>query len=327
MKYLLLLSALVLLSFFVLGIGRYPLEYHQILEVLLSPFSTQEFDERMRYIVLEVRLPRIILAIFVGASLGICGASFQSIFKNPLASPDILGVASGAGFGAALAILLGLNIYYLTLFAFVFGILTLILVLLIVRDCNNRIMIILGGIIISALFQSFISLLKYIADPQDALPAMTYWLLGSLNVSNFHQLLFCSLGMLVGGIIIFMYRWKHNLLMLDEMEAKSLGLNITALRIALIFASTLMVSCVVSICGIIGWVGLIIPHIARMIGGSNMNSVMPLSLLIGAIFMLIIDTLSRTLSAEEIPISILSAVVGALFFVVILYRFKGVMKL
>ncbi|MDE5602981.1 MAG: iron ABC transporter permease [Helicobacter sp.] len=325
MRYLLLFGALVLVGFFVLGVGRYSIEYHQILEILLS--LRRISDERMRYIILEVRLPRIILAIFVGASLGICGASFQSIFRNPLASPDILGVASGAGFGAALAILLGLNIYFLTLFAFVFGVLTLILVLLIVRDSNNRIMIILGGIIISALFQSFISLLKYIADPQDTLPAMTYWLLGSLNVSDFNQLIFCCLGMLVGGIILFMYRWKHNLLMLDEMEAKSLGLNIVGLRISLIFASTLMVSCVVSICGIIGWVGLIIPHIARIIGGSNMSSVMPLSLLIGAIFMLVIDTLSRTLSAEEIPISILSAVIGALFFIVILYRFKGVMKL
>ncbi|TLE14968.1 iron ABC transporter permease [Helicobacter apodemus] len=326
MKYLLLLCVLALLSFFVLGVGRYPLEYRQILEVLLSPWATT-LDERLRYIILEVRLPRIVLAIFVGASLGICGASFQSIFRNPLASPDILGVASGAGFGAALAILLGLNIYFLTLFAFAFGILTLILVLLIVRDSNNRIMIILGGIIISALFQSFISLLKYIADPQDALPAMTYWLLGSLNVSDFHQLIFCCLGMLFGGIIIFVYRWKHNLLMLDDNEAKSLGLNIRSLRIGLIFASTLMVSCVVSICGIIGWVGLIIPHIARMIGGSNMSSVMSLSLVLGAIFMLVIDTLSRSLSSEEIPISILSAVIGALFFIVILYRFKGVMKL
>ncbi|WP_104721489.1 FecCD family ABC transporter permease [Helicobacter mesocricetorum] len=326
MKYLLLLCVLALLSFFVLGVGRYPLEYRQILEVLFSPWATT-LDERLRYIILEVRLPRIILAIFVGASLGICGASFQSIFRNPLASPDILGVASGAGFGAALAILLGLNIYFLTLFAFAFGILTLILVLLIVRDSNNRIMIILGGIIISALFQSFISLLKYIADPQDALPAMTYWLLGSLNVSDFHQLIFCCLGMLFGGIIIFVYRWKHNLLMLDDNEAKSLGLNIRSLRIGLIFASTLMVSCVVSICGIIGWVGLIIPHIARMIGGSNMSSVMSLSLVLGAIFMLVIDTLSRSLSSEEIPISILGAVIGALFFIVILYRFKGVMKL
>ncbi len=310
-----------------LGVGRYEISYNEILSTLFSFGNNINIDDRVPYIILEVRLPRVILAIFVGATLGIAGASFQAIFRNPLASPEILGVASGAGFGAALALLLGLNIYFLTIFAFVFGILTLILTLIIARDMENRIMIILGGIIISALFQSLIALLKYIADPQDTLPAITYWLLGSLSVSDFGQLLFCCTGMLAGGIIIVLYKWKHNLLMLDDNEAKSLGLNITKLRILLIFASTLIVSCIVSICGIIGWVGLIIPHIARIISGSNTATVIPFSLFIGAIFMVIIDTLSRSLSAEELPISILSAIIGALFFIVILYRSKGIMKL
>ena len=329
MRYFVCFIILIVLSFWVLGIGRYALNHADILNILMVALGLQEgeIDPTLAYVIFDVRLPRVILAIFVGASLGIAGASFQAIFRNPLASPDILGVSSGTGFGAALALLLGFGLYALTLSAFLFGILTLVLTLFIARDSNNRMMIILGGIIISALFQAFISLLKYLADPQDTLPTITYWLLGSLSVHDSGQLFFCCLGMLLGGIVLFVYRWKHNLLMLDELEARSLGLNIARIRIVLIFASTLIVACVVSLCGIIGWVGLIIPHIARLLCSSNTASVFPLSVLIGAIFMLIIDTISRSLSAEEIPISILSAIVGAFFFLVILYRSKGVMKL
>lgn len=327
MRYVFAALLVLCLGFLLLGVGRYEITYSQILDVFLSLAGFATIQERISYIILEVRLPRVILAIFAGATLGISGASFQSIFKNPLATPDILGVASGAAFGAALALTLGLNLYLLTLSAFIFGVLTLLFVLIIARDSSNRIMIILGGIIISALFSSLISLLKYLADPQDTLPTITYWLLGSLAVSDIKQLVFCALGMALGGGTILLYAWKHNLLMLEDLEAKSLGLNITHLRILLIFASTLIVSCVVSICGIIGWVGLIIPHIARIIYGSNTAAVIPASLFIGAVFMLLIDTLSRTLTAEEIPISILSSIIGALFFIVILYRFKGVMKL
>ena len=327
MRYLVCLIILIALGFWVLGLGRYAISYAEIFAILLKTIQGDVLEDNLAYIILNVRLPRVILAIFVGASLGIAGASFQAIFRNPLASPDILGVASGAGFGAALALLLGLSTTLLTFFAFVFGILTLVLTLFVARDSSNRMMIILGGIIISALFQSLISLLKYLADPQDVMPTITYWLLGSLSVSDSTQLFFCCLGMFFGGIVLFVYRWKHNLLMLDEFEAKSLGLNIAKIRIVLIFASTLIVACVVSICGIIGWVGLIIPHIARILYGSNMASVMPLSLFVGAIFMLLIDTMSRSLSAEEIPISILSAIVGAFLFLAILYRSKGVVKL
>ena len=328
MRYLVSFGIMLGISFLVLGIGRYDISYADIFRSFWHLIGMKSnLDSQILYVILEVRLPRVILGIFVGASLGIAGASFQSIFKNPLASPDILGVSAGAGFGAALALLLGLNMYFLTLFAFVCGIITLILTFIVARDSSNRIMIILSGIIISALFQSLISLLKYIADPQDTLPTITYWLLGSLVVSNLWQLIFCCAGMSVGGIIIIIYRWKHNLLMLDDLEAKSLGLNIAKLRIILIFASTLMVSCVVSICGIIGWVGLIIPHIARIIAGSNTASVIPLSCFIGAIFMVIIDTFARSASVEEIPISILSAIIGAIFFVIILYRSKGNIKL
>ncbi|TQR61074.1 FecCD family ABC transporter permease [Campylobacter troglodytis] len=316
------------LAFFILGFGRYDLSYTQIFSLLYESLlnlgsSSNELSNKEAFILLEVRLPRVILAIIVGLGLGIAGASFQAIFRNPLASPDILGVASGAGFGAVLAMLFGLNIYLLTLSSFLFGILSLVLTLLVARGGKDKIMIILSGIIIAALFQSFISLLKYIADPQDTLPAITYWLLGSLQVSNLAQMLFCCIGVFVGAVIIFIYRWKHNLLLFDDNEARTLGVNVFYLRLLLILACTLIVSCIVSMCGIIGWIGLIIPHIARMLCGFNSKNVISTSLFVGAVFMLIIDTLSRSLSSQELPISILSAVVGAPFFVMILYRVKG----
>lgn len=318
MKALLALLFTLVLAFLILGIGRFELSYMQILDILLG-----KAEGREAFILLEVRLPRVILALIVGAGLGIAGASFQAIFRNPLASPDILGVASGAGFGAVLALLFGLNIYFLSFSSFIFGILSLLLVLFVARDSHNKIMIILSGIIISALFQSFISLLKYIADPQDTLPIITYWLLGSLQVGNLEQMIVCSAGIIIGAFVLYLYRWKHNLLMLDDIEAKSLGLNIARLRLILIFASTLIIACVVSMCGIIGWIGLVVPHIARMLTGFNASRVLGVSLFVGAVFMLIIDTLSRSLSQQEIPISILSAVVGAPFFIAILYKAKG----
>lgn len=328
LKYILGFLVLSLVCFYVAGIGRYEISYAEILKVFYFAITDQSLvDSKLEYILFEIRIPRIVLAIFVGASLGVSGASFQAIFRNPLASPDILGVASGSGFGAAFALLLGFNVYMLTLFAFVFGVLTLFLTLLVARDYSNRLMIVLGGIIITAFFQSLISLLKYIADPQDTLPTITYWLLGSLSVSDLGQLIFCCIGMTIGSVVIIVYRWKHNLLMLDDNEAKSLGLNIVRVRIILIFATTLIVSCVVSMCGIVGWVGLIIPHIARIIVGSNMSRVIPSSLAIGALFMVVIDTFSRSISSEEIPISILSAIIGSLVFMIILFRMKGEMKL
>ncbi|MCX2683546.1 iron ABC transporter permease, partial [Campylobacter sp. MIT 21-1685] len=180
-----------------------------------------------------------------------------------------------------------------------------------------------AGVIVSALFGSFISFVKYLADPQDVLPAITYWLLGSLEVNNIGQMLFsCVLVSLCVCVIIF-YRWKHNLLLLDEIEAKSLGLNVTKLRIILILVNTLMISSVVSLCGIISWVGLIIPHISRLLCGNNTAQIIPTSVFAGALFMLFIDTVSRALLSQEIPISVLSAFVGAFLFLYILYR-KGV---
>lgn len=327
MRYSALILLLLVSFIYTLTLGRYEISYNEILQLILYKIGIlNELEEHLssaEFIFFNNRLPRAILAIFVGMALGVCGASFQAIFKNPLASPDILGVTSGAAFGAILALWLGFNIYFITSFSFGFGVLTLILTLIIAKGADNHIMVILAGIIVSALFQSFISLVKYLADPQDTLPAITYWLLGSLQVSDINQMTICCVVIALGVFILFLYRWKHNLLMLDDNEAKSLGLNVVGLRILLIIISTLMVSCVVSLCGIISWVGLIIPHISRLICGSNNSQVIPTSIFIGAIFMLCIDTFSRALLSEELPISILSAVLGALIFLIILYKFKG----
>ena len=303
---------------FALKVGRIDISYAEIFRILV------EFDMNSSngFIVWQTRFLRIILAIFVGAGLASAGASFQSIFKNPLASPDILGVASGAGFGAILALMIGLNIYFILIFGFAFGIFSLILTILI-AGANNRIMIILSGIIVSAFFSALISFLKYIADPQDTLPAITYWLLGSLAVGEIKGLFACIIGIIIGMSVIYYHRWRHNILMLDDYEALSLGVNVAKMRIVLICASTLIVACAVSFCGIIGWVGLIVPHIARLMVGANTQKVIPYSVLIGAIFMIITDAISRGASSAELPISVLCAMVGAPFFLFILKRYKG----
>ncbi len=327
MRYFLLVLILLLVFFWTLSLGRYEISYEDILNLVLYKIGLRtELEESLKnaeFILFAQRFPRAFLAVFVGVSLGVCGTVFQAIFKNPLASPDILGVTSGSAFGAVLALWFGLNIYFLGIFSFVFGILTLALTLLIAKGASNHIMVILAGIIVSALFSSFISLVKYLADPQDVLPTITYWLLGSLQVSNINQMIISCILMSIGIYILFIFRWKVNILMLDDNEARALGLNVVSLRIILILASTLIISCVTSICGIISWVGLIIPHISRLICGSDNSKIIPTSIFIGAIFMLCIDTLSRALLSQEIPISILSAVLGALIFLLILYRLKG----
>lgn len=327
MRYFLLFCLLVFALFLSLSLGRYDISLEEIVRLILFKIGFLDSLQDLKnaeFILFENRLPRAFFALFVGAGLGVAGASFQAMFKNALASPDILGVTSGAAFGAILALMFGLNIYFVSFSSFVFGILSLIITLFIAKGVKNHIMVILAGIIVSALFQSFISLVKYLADPQDVLPAITYWLLGSLQVDNTKQMLFsCALISVCIGICFF-YRWKHNLLLLDDAEARSLGLNVTNLRIVLILSSTLMISSIVSLCGIISWVGLIIPHISRLLCGNNTAQIIPTSIFTGAVFMLFIDTISRTLLSQELPISVLSAVVGAFLFLCILYRFKGV---
>lgn len=318
--YTLGILAIIATALVCLNIGRYELSLSQIYQVLAG-----SSDDTQRHILLSFRLPRIVVAIIVGAGLSVAGAAFQSLFRNPLATPDILGVTSAASFGAVLGLMLGLSISYISIVGFIFGLLSLFLVILVGYNKHlpyQTATMILSGIIISSLFQSLIGIVKYLADPQDTLPTITYWLLGSLDVVLEPYVVYAMLGVILGSAVIFIVRWKCNVLMLQDDEAKSLGVNLALLRAIVILSSTLIIACAVSVCGVIGWVGLLVPHIARLIIGHNYARIIPLSILIGAIFLMLVDTLSRSISSEQIPISILTSLLGAPFFIYILRKSK-----
>ncbi len=311
-----------------LAIGRYYVAPATVLRILgshLLPLDTtwREFDYS---VVCQVRLPRVLLAMLVGAALSIAGASFQGIFGNPLASPDALGVSSGTGFGAALALLLfNHNMIAVQLWALFFGMVAIGLTFLIsrLRKRQQVLMLILSGVVVSSFFQAMISLIKYIADPESKLPTITYWLMGSMATASYRDLAVVAGIIAVGSAVLLLLRWRINLLSLSEEEAKSMGVNVTLLRWTVIGAATLVTAATVSTCGFIGWVGLIIPHAVRMLVGSDYRAILPASLLLGATYMLIIDLIARTATASEIPLSILTAVAGAPFFAYLLRKTGG----
>lgn len=316
----------ILTAMICLGIGRYSIPLSEVVEVIFSWFFGSGETGTSGTVIFKVRLPRVLLAIAAGAGLACSGAAFQGLFSNPLATPDTLGVASGASFGAVLAMMLGGNLIVIQLFALASGLVACGITYWISRVKSQRsvIMIVLSGMVVSALFQAFVSLLKYLADPEDQLPSITYWLLGSMSSVTYTNLMFGLPCIVLGATIIFVLRWRLNILSLTEDEARSMGVNIRVLRLLVIVASSLITASVVSMCGLVGWVGLLVPHIARMLMGSNNNSVIPLSLSLGAIFMLIIDTAARSATAAEIPISILTAIIGAPFFIGLLRKTGGV---
>ncbi|MDO5815402.1 MAG: iron ABC transporter permease [Methanobrevibacter sp.] len=290
---------------------------------ILSPIFPQfEVNSTLTTIVFEIRLPRIIGAIVVGACLAISGAAFQSIFKNPLVSSDLLGVSNGAGFGAALGILLsGANIIT-QIFAFIFGLISVATTYLISRTykAGGILVLVLSGVAISAFFNSLISAIKFIADPDDKLPEIVYWLMGSLASINVDKLFMIAIPVIIGLVILLILRWQMNLLAMGDEEAQSLGLNPSRLRLLIIAGCTLLTSAAVSISGIVGWVGLIIPHMARMIVGPDNRILLPASLSLGASFLLLIDNISRAVIAIEIPIGILTAIIGVPIFLYLLKR-------
>ncbi len=316
----------ILTALICLGFGRYSIPLSEVVEVIFSSLFGGGEAGTATTVIFKVRLPRILLAIAAGAGLACSGAAFQGLFSNPLATPDTLGVASGASFGAVLAMMLGGNLIVIQLFALASGLVACGITYWISRVKSQRsvVMIVLSGMVVSALFQAFVSLLKYLADPEDELPSITYWLLGSMSSVTYTNLLFGLPCIVLGAAIIFVLRWRLNILSLTEDEARSMGVNIKLLRLLVIVASSLITASVVSMCGLVGWVGLLVPHIARMLMGSNNNTVIPLSLSLGAVFMLIIDTAARSATAAEIPISILTAIIGAPFFIGLLRKTGGV---
>lgn len=315
----LLAVVLIASALFALAAGRYQIPAADLFSALADPSDKSTIASRL---VWNVRLPRVLLAVCAGASLAAAGCAFQALFSNPLASPDTLGVATGASFGAALFILLGFSPAAIQFGAIAFGLAALALVYLIIRrdDATSLVMIILAGMTVSALFGALVSLVKYVADPQDVLPSLTFWLMGSLTGASMNSLARGAPLMAAALAVLFLIRWRLNIISLPEDEAKSLGVNIKRERLLVMILATTLTASVVSLCGLIGWIGLLVPHAARMLVGSNHKRLYPLSLLIGAILMLAIDTAARTAAAGEIPVSILTALIGAPFFIALLRR-------
>lgn len=317
-------AALFALFLFSFVLGRYDVSPLEVLRILLSRVIPMEetWTKSMQAVVLNVRLPRIALACMVGCCLSLAGASYQSVFLNPMAAPDILGASSGACFGAALAILLGLSRGSVTALAFAASMLTIALVYAVSsRTKGGRtVSILLSGVMISSFFSAGTSYIKLVADPADQLPEITYWMMGSLSGARGSEVAFALIPMVLGALPLLLLRWRINLLTLGEEEASSLGVNTGRLRMIVVLCATLLTAASVSVSGMIGWVGLVIPHLSRKLVGNDGRYLLPTSMIMGALFLLLVDNVSRNLLATEIPIGILTAFIGAPFFIYLMTR-------
>lgn len=322
------LAVMVGLFFASFMVGQYPIDPVGVVEIIgaqLFGFDCSQSD-MAQTIVWKVRLPRICAALLVGAALSIAGAVYQGLFKNPMVSPDILGASSGAGFGAALAILLSLPYAFIQVNAFVFGIVAVGLAYFVCQRVSRGkdaiLMLVLGGMIVSTLFSSFITLTKYVADPDSKLPEITYWLMGSLSTVNLQDILFLLPPLLIGVAPLIFLRWQLNAMAFGDEEAQAMGLNVKRLRGLFILCATLLTAASVAIAGMIGWIGLIIPHMARFIVGPNCKVLLPMSFLVGGSFLLLVDNVARNLFTVEIPLGILTSIIGAPFFFYLLLKRK-----
>lgn len=322
--FLLLGGALLAIVLVSLAIGWYGIEPATIFAYFWSRlFRTgASFPDEIHTVLMLVRLPRILMGLLVGSGLSVAGHTFQGVFRNPMASPDVLGASSGAGFGAALAILWGFNSTGITAFSFLFGLLSILLVLFLTSFVRSQkiLALVLTGMVVSSLFSAGLSLVKLVADPTNQLPQITYWLMGSLNGSKMKDLTFAAPAILIGILVIFLLRWQLNVLTMGEEAAASMGVRTRLIRSILILAATLVTATAVSVSGVIGWIGLVIPHIARMTVGSDNRLSLPASALMGAGFLVLVDDIARRATTSGIPLGILTAFVGAPFFVFLILR-------
>ena len=311
---LLLLAGVLLVAVLAsASVGAYPIPLRTLWGGLLGG----ALPERDATVLYQVRLPRIAAAMLTGAALAAAGATYQGLFRNPLVSPDVLGVSTGAGLGAVLGIFLGLPVLAIQLMGFVAGLATVALVWAIaaaVRGQDAVLVLVLTGVVVGALAGAGISLLKVLADPYDQLPAMTFWLLGSLAAITLQDSLAAAPLVAAALVPLVLLRWRINLMALGDEEALALGVDAPRLRRLLVVAATLMTSAVVAVAGVVGWVGLVVPHLARLMVGPDFRLLLPASALLGAAYLLAVDTLARTLTAVEIPLGILTALLGAPFF-------------
>lgn len=324
---MLILGACLGLSFLLaLGMGRYQISPSQILSIIAAGGRLDEAPSAVvgpAQVLLNIRLPRILASILVGAGLAAAGATYQGLFRNPLVSPDILGISQGASFGAATAILLGqASLVSIQVSAFVFGLMAVVLSYGIshTRQGSSPVMLVLAGVVVSALFAALLSFVQYVADPYTQLPAIQFWLMGGFHTVTWERLTFALPETIAGSILLLVFRWRINVLSLGDEEAYALGINVPRLRALFVACATLVVTSGVSVAGVVGWIGLVIPHIGRMLAGPNYRWLLPISMLLGGAFLTITDTLARTISTAEIPISILTSFLGAPFFAWLLRR-------
>lgn len=320
-----LFMLLIAVSLTALGIGRFSITPAEIFRSVVGHLTGGDIlDGRMETVLWKIRTPRILLAILCGAGLSVSGCVFQSVFANPLATPDTLGVASGASFGAALALLLGFKMIWVQTVSLFFGLAAVFLTYLAGRGKERQQnSIVLSGIMMGSLFSALVSLVKFTADTETTLPAITYWLMGSLESASYDTLKVGAPIIIICICILSSFRWRLNVLPLEDDEAKATGVNIRALRTVTVICASAMTASCISMCGQVGWIGLIVPHICRMKFGSNHDSLIPSCGLLGASFCVTVDTLSRSISASEIPISILTAIIGAPFFIILMRRTRG----
>lgn len=332
-----LLSAVLLIfvAVIAMSIGRYWVPPNEILRLLSSrtlelipgisqtPLR-QTWSAQEATVVMDVRLPRILLAFLVGGALALGGACLQALFRNPLVSPDIVGVTSGASFGGVLVMMLGLSGAWLVTGAFGFGLLALVIVLFLGRlgQGQQMLMIVLGGIVVAAFFNACVSFLTYIADPYSELPSIVHWLLGSLASASYDKVLIALVPIALGSLVVLGMRWRLNVLSLGDDDAAALGVNPRTSRIWLLAAVALMTAGTVAVAGAVGWVGLVVPHLARLWVGTDHRVLLPTSMLLGGAYLILVDTLSRTLTSSEIPLGILTAMIGAPVFVFLLAKSK-----
>jgi iron complex transport system permease protein len=301
-------------------VGRYPVSVADVLTVIGAKLTGHASDVSapVQNVILLVRGPRVLAAALVGAALSVAGTAFQGLFRNPLVSPDLLGASSGAALGAVIGIYFSLGVLEIQAFAFVGGLIAVAAVYLIGSAMSPRdpvLVLVLTGVVIGALLGAGVGLIKYMADPYNQLPAITFWLLGSLAATNVTDLVPLFGPVALGTLVLLALRWRMNVMALPDEEARALGVSTGPLRVAIIAAATLVTSASVATAGVIGWVGLVVPHIARTLVGPDFAKLIPAAALLGGGFLLLIDTLARTMTATEIPLGILTAVVGTPFFI------------
>ena len=331
LSFLLILFALLLcLSVFAICVGKYPVTPMESLKIMGNALlgKSGDYPLMMENVVLRLRLPRIAASIFVGAALSVSGASYQGIFQNSLVSPDFLGVSSGACIGAALAILLSLTSGYISIFAFFGGLIAVFITMSIPAMIGNRanIVLVLSGIIVSSMMSSILGFIKFVADPETQLASITYWTMGSFSYVKPEDLIPLSVILIPPAILLLLMSWWIDILSMGDEEARALGANVTLIRSLIILFATLLTAGSVCISGTISWVGLIVPHFARMIVGPSGRRLIPVSLILGGIFMLLVDTLTRVIGSNEMPVSIMTGIIGAPFFCFLLWRQREAVK-